>query len=371
MTKRTKKDTRADVLVPDITLLLIRLSFTTSRVIKRSHLYGPGGHFPIATNRRNKFKQTRTIQFLQLFKAALPSQKSTRKITTGMTQRSNPLGLDENLPGEEGPSGPTSTTPEMGSPALDSAANNHASSDNIYGPEDEYLIFGSSPIEITDDPSQAESSQHPPPPVGFEALRKDPKYFAYRQIPPITRGLTMLRPLEEYLEKLKPRDQTNIARYFRELDRETAEMLHGPLQPRDFIYSYDFVDEDSTPAIARSISKLFDLNTQAINRILQTIQLDRVDLCLHSPHSRHRPEAVDWLLDSLGLHPVSSLLSEDPDPNRIEKCSICLKEYDPEIPVIVLLCHPEHHFHTDCIRRALNKVARCPCCHVDVLMPRD
>ncbi|EFP75652.1 hypothetical protein PGT21_012934 [Puccinia graminis f. sp. tritici] len=284
-----------------------------------------------------------------------------------MTQRSNPSELDGNLPGEEGTSGPSSTTPEMSPPVHNSAANHHASSDNIYGPEDEYLIFGSSGIELTNDESEAEISEHPPPAVGFEALRKDPKYSAYHQIPPITRCLAVLRPLEEYLEKLKPRDQTKIARYFRQLDRQMSEMLHGPLQPRDFI----FLHETSTTAIDRSISKLFALNMETITQIVQTMFHDRVDLSLHSPHSRHRPQAVDWLLDSLGLTPVSSLLSEDPDPDRIERCSLCLMEYNPEIPVTVLLCHPEHHFHPDCIRSALNKVARCPICHIDVLYPRD
>ncbi|EFP75654.1 uncharacterized protein PGTG_00985 [Puccinia graminis f. sp. tritici CRL 75-36-700-3] len=288
-----------------------------------------------------------------------------------MTQRSSPSELDANLPGEEGTSGPSSTTPEMSPPVHNSAANHHASSDNIYGPEDEYLIFGSSGIELTNDESEAEISEHPPPAVGFEALRKDPKYSAYRQIPPITRRLAVLRPLEEYLDKLEPRDQATIARHFRELDREMSEMLHGPLQPRDFIFSHEYENDISTPAIERSISKLVELDLVTILQIVQTMQLDQRDLYLHSPHSRYRPTAVDWLLESLGLEPVSSLISEDPDPNRIERCSLCLKEYDLEIPVTVLPCHPEHHFHPDCIRRALNKVAHCPICQVDVLFPRD
>lgn len=44
------------------------------------------------------------------------------------------------------------------------------------------------------------------------------------------------------------------------------------------------------------------------------------------------------------------------------ECSICLEFYLPEQALVVLPCHPSHHFHRSCLEDWLTNHATCPLC---------
>jgi hypothetical protein len=57
---------------------------------------------------------------------------------------------------------------------------------------------------------------------------------------------------------------------------------------------------------------------------------------------------IGYLLDSLIISSLPSLASDVP-LHDLTKCAICLEDYTERDAILVLPCHPTHHFHLSCI----------------------
>ncbi|MBW0517234.1 hypothetical protein O181_056949 [Austropuccinia psidii MF-1] len=69
---------------------------------------------------------------------------------------------------------------------------------------------------------------------------------------------------------------------------------------------------------------------------------------------------IDQTLASIGrtlLHPPLSTHSNFPI-----NCEMCLEEYNADDVVVVLPCHPTHHFHKACLKRWFMRRFNCPLC---------
>ncbi|KAA1108898.1 hypothetical protein PGT21_028524 [Puccinia graminis f. sp. tritici] len=81
---------------------------------------------------------------------------------------------------------------------------------------------------------------------------------------------------------------------------------------------------------------IFENFPEATNRVIQRL-INQTD-----------PVRLDTLLDRLTNTNLTALLSDSPQTDSI-KCTVCLQEYVEADGVVVLPCHPSHHFHRACI----------------------
>lgn len=60
----------------------------------------------------------------------------------------------------------------------------------------------------------------------------------------------------------------------------------------------------------------------------------------------------------------TSLDAMDPtaSQNGTMECSICFEGYLPEQVIVVLPCHPSHHFHRTCLKDWIPANPTCPLC---------
>ncbi|KAH9446622.1 hypothetical protein MJO28_016340 [Puccinia striiformis f. sp. tritici] len=63
--------------------------------------------------------------------------------------------------------------------------------------------------------------------------------------------------------------------------------------------------------------------------------------------------------------PPARLLSDGPD-GRPARCCICMTEYSSESQVVILTCHPTHHFHRSCLVPWIRDHLNCPLCRAEV-----
>lgn len=73
-----------------------------------------------------------------------------------------------------------------------------------------------------------------------------------------------------------------------------------------------------------------------------------------------------------GLHNTTvDTLGGIESPHGPLECSVCLESYLPEQALVVLPCHPSHHFHRSCLEDWLTNNTTCPLCRNSFLRPED
>ncbi|WAR55766.1 hypothetical protein PtB15_6B509 [Puccinia triticina] len=120
------------------------------------------------------------------------------------------------------------------------------------------------------------------------------------------------------------------------------------------------------PAEARvRLDHLFEDSVNEIERLMNT----PVWLAVLRQH-------VDGLLND-SVNTDLEALESDPSLSRPLLCTVCLEEYVEGVVIVLLPCHPSHHFHRDCIHRWLQALVpepfTCPICRaviVERMQPR-
>lgn len=68
-------------------------------------------------------------------------------------------------------------------------------------------------------------------------------------------------------------------------------------------------------------------------------------------------------------HKYKKMKRVDPSEDNLEKCTICLSEFEEEEEVRRLPCM--HLFHVECVDQWLSTNKRCPICRVDIEAHKD
>ncbi|KAA1107353.1 hypothetical protein PGT21_010991 [Puccinia graminis f. sp. tritici] len=262
-----------------------------------------------------------------------------------MSHQSNTNDSHENLPGEDGPSGPNAA-PEAVLPQQRSEGTHREINPAERGEID------SGPGGSGTGLAEVRPLQLPSRLVQQARLLEQFQQISLLRAasrprsPPRYRYLSILVPIEDLIDRLSRREQKLITRVYRNLDNAFSLIRDGPnlRNTHNFHPSSQQMRQD----MALAVQQLMALDPHRFSTFRQNLLDDRSDLYLQSNNPLLRQLALTDLLDRLGRVDVLSFVSEGPG-SEASQCLVCLVDYTLDDFIIVLPCHPTHHFHRNCI----------------------
>ncbi|KAA1109443.1 hypothetical protein PGTUg99_033485 [Puccinia graminis f. sp. tritici] len=177
----------------------------------------------------------------------------------------------------------------------------------------------------------------------------------------------------QMLQTLAPAQRTVIQNFVNATNALWRDLVENPARAdRDTPAVLDFLE--NTVALRRTMLSLSDEAVDIIGVYLDEAG-EQIGRLLANPNIRN-PEDIDALrenvaplLDSLINTNLAQLGSDVPQHDST-KCTVCLEDYAESDGIVVLPCHPTHHFHRTCIHDWLQTLIpgapTCPNCRAPI-----
>jgi hypothetical protein len=152
----------------------------------------------------------------------------------------------------------------------------------------------------------------------------------------------------QLMATLTPEQRTDIQRYADATTAAWEQLVGDPGAPPE---AFQTVDEimDNIPNLDRTFDSLSPRTLDRIGEFFDAIIQQFEQLMDIREHIQELRRNVAPLLDGLTNTNLTSLQPDVSQPDSI-KCIICLQQYVDSDVVVVLPCHPDHHFHRSCIQ---------------------
>ncbi|KAA1131490.1 hypothetical protein PGTUg99_021174 [Puccinia graminis f. sp. tritici] len=154
-------------------------------------------------------------------------------------------------------------------------------------------------------------------------------------------------PWQQMLQTLTPEQRRVVENFENRTITVRRELANNSVQSNDpmaVLQGYFFHLEELRRTLARLPQETANMIEQFNSNAFQEIGR----LMVNSDHIDVAALHIGYLLDSLPITSLSSLASDVPLHDSM-RCTICLEEYACSDEIVVLPCHPTHHFHVSCI----------------------
>ncbi|EFP92451.1 hypothetical protein PGTUg99_031451 [Puccinia graminis f. sp. tritici] len=177
----------------------------------------------------------------------------------------------------------------------------------------------------------------------------------------------------EMLQTLTPEQRLIVEGFENRTITVRRELVNSPAQDNNRMVALrEFLDH--LEELRRILANLPRETARMIERFYAEAHRE-IDRLMDNPdHIAAARQNIDPLLDSLINTNLTSLSSDVPQHDST-KCTVCLEEYAESDVIVVLPCHPTHHFDRRCIHDWLQTLVpgppTCPNCRAPIVFQHD